>query len=402
MIFETVKLAITAISRNLLRSFLTILGVVIGVAAVITMVTLGEGSTEQVTKDIGKLGTNLLVVRPGQAVGPGGVQEVARQLEEADADAIRREIPGLRAVAPATTRGMTAVSGGKNWSTTVTGTDPSYLDTRDWPLLAGRVFNQAEIQGGRAVCVVGKTIQRELFGGSNVLGEQIRVGKIACEIIGLLSEKGESSFGQDQDDLVVMPLRTYQRRIAGNTNVTFIYVSVQDGYSTTRAVKAIEILMRERRRIAPGEQDDFFVRDLKEISATLAGTTKVLTGLLSAVAAISLLVGGIGIMNIMLVSVTERTREIGTRLAIGALASQVLTQFLIEAIVLSLFGGLIGVLLGLSLSYVLAGAIKVPFAVDPSIVALSFGFSAAVGVIFGYFPARKAARLDPIEALRHE
>ncbi len=402
MIFETVKLAITAITRNLLRSFLTILGVVIGVAAVITMVTLGQGSTTQVTKDISKLGTNLLVVRPGQAIGPGGVQEVARQLEEGDAEAIRREISGLRAVAPATTRGLTAVTGGKNWSTTVTGTDTSYLETRDWPIVEGRAFNEAEIRGGRPVCMVGKTIQRELFGGANVLGESVRVGKISCEIIGRLDEKGESSFGQDQDDIIVMPLKTYQRRIAGNTNVTFIYVSVLDGYSTTKAVKSIEILLRERRRIAPGEQDDFFVRDLKEITATLAGTTKILTGLLSAVAAISLLVGGIGIMNIMLVSVTERTREIGTRLAIGALASQVLTQFLVEAVVLSLFGGLVGVALGLGLSYVLAGAIKVPFDVDPSIIALAFGFSAAVGVVFGYFPARKAARLDPIDALRHE
>ncbi len=402
MIWETVKLALQAITRNLLRSFLTTLGVVIGVAAVITMVTLGQGSTQQITKDIAKLGTNLLVLRPGQAVGPGGVQEVARQLEQADAEAIKREVPGVRAAAPATTRGMTAVANGKNWSTTVTGTDTSYLDARDWPIAAGRAFNDAEIRGGRAVCIIGKTIQRELFGGSPVIGETIRAGKISCEIIGLLEEKGESAFGQDQDDIIAIPLKTFQRRIAGNLNVSFVYIAVDDNHSTTKTVKAVELLMRERRRIAPGDQDDFFVRDLKEITATLTGTTKVLTGLLSAVAAISLLVGGIGIMNIMLVSVTERTREIGTRLAIGALASQVLTQFLVEAVVLSLFGGFLGVALGLSLSYFLAGAIKIPFLVDFSIVALAFGFSAAVGVVFGYFPARKAARLDPIEALRHE
>jgi putative ABC transport system permease protein len=402
VIWETVRLAYQSISRNLLRSFLTTLGVVIGVAAVITMVTLGNGSTQKVTADIAKLGTNLLVLRPGQAIGPGGVQENARPLEAGDAEAIRRDVPGLRAVAPATTRSLTVVSGNRNWSTNVTGAETSYLEARDWPLYAGRAFNDAELRAGHSVCLVGRTIQRELYGGANPVGESIRIGTVSCEIIGVLTEKGENSFGQDQDDLVVMPLRTYQRRIAGNTHVYFIYISVEDGRSTTQALKEVEVLMRERRRIHSGAQDDFFVRDLKEITATLTGTTRVLTGLLSAVAAISLLVGGIGIMNIMLVSVTERTREIGIRLAIGALERQVLMQFLVEAIVLSLFGGVIGVLLGLGLSYLIAGALKVPFAIDLSIIALAFAFSAAVGIIFGYFPARKAARLDPIDALRHE
>jgi putative ABC transport system permease protein len=402
MIWETIKLALQSIRRNLLRSFLTILGVVIGVAAVITMVTLGQGSTKQVTADIAKLGTNLIVLRPGQAIGPGGIQEAAKALDEDDVAALRREVSGLRAVAPATTRGMTAVIGNKNWSTTVTGADTSYLDARDWPIEDGRAFNDAELRGGKAVCLVGKTIQRELLGGTSPIGESVRIGTISCKIIGLLSEKGENSFGQDQDDVVVMPLQTFQRRIAGNQNVNFIYISVAEGGSTARAVKAVEVVMRERRRISPNEQDDFFVRDLKEITATLTGTTRVLTGLLSAVAAISLLVGGIGIMNIMLVSVTERTREIGTRLAIGALESQVLMQFLVEAVVLSLFGGLIGVVLGLSLSYGLASAMNIPYLIDFSIIAIAFAFSAAVGVIFGFFPARKAARLDPIDALRHE
>ncbi len=402
MIWETVKLALQAIERNLFRSFLTTLGVVIGVAAVITMVTLGQGSTQQITKDIAKLGTNLLVLRPGQALGPGGVQDAARQLEMADSDAIMRDIAGVRAAAPASTRAMTAVANGKNWSTSVTGAETSYLDAREWPLAEGRLFTDAELRSGRSVCLIGKTIQRELFGGAPAIGESLRAGKISCEIVGLLDEKGESAFGQDQDDVIVLPLKTFQRRISGNTNVGYVFIAVDNQHSTTKTVKAVELLMRERRRIGPGEQDDFFVRDLKEITATLTGTTKVLTGLLSAVAAISLLVGGIGIMNIMLVSVTERTREIGTRLAIGALASQVLTQFLVEAVVLSLFGGFIGVLLGLGLSYLLAGAIKIPFSIDISVIALAVGFSAAVGVVFGYFPARKAARLDPIEALRHE
>jgi len=402
VIWETIKLALQAIRRNLMRSFLTTLGVVIGVAAVITMVTLGQGSTQKITKDIAKLGTNLLVLRPGQAVGPGGVQDVARQLEVADAEAIRREIPGTRAVAAAATRAATAIANGKNWSTNVTGAEATYLDARDWPIAAGRTFNEGELRAGRAVCLIGKTIQRELFGGGQVVGETLRVGKISCEIVGLLAEKGESAFGQDQDDLILVPLRTYHRRIAGNTDVGYIYIGVDSQHSTGKTLKAVELLVRERRRIGAGDQDDFFVRDMKEITATLTGTYKVLTGLLSAVAAISLLVGGIGIMNIMLVSVTERTREIGIRLAIGALAGQVLTQFLIEAVVLSLFGGLIGVALGLGLSYLLASAIQVPMALDLSVIALAFGFSAAVGVIFGYFPARKAAGLDPIEALRHE
>jgi putative ABC transport system permease protein len=402
MIWETVKLALQAIKRNLFRSFLTTLGVVIGVAAVITMVTLGQGSTQQITKDIAKLGTNLLVLRPGQALGPGGVQDAARQLEVADSDAIMRDIAGVRAAAPASTRALTAVANGKNWSTSVTGAETSYLDAREWPIAEGRLFSDAELRGGRSVCMIGKTIQRELFGGAHVIGETVRAGKISCEIVGRLDEKGESAFGQDQDDVIVLPLKTFQRRIAGNTNVGYIFIAVDNQHSTTKTLKAVELLMRERRRIGMGEQDDFFVRDLKEITATLTGTTKVLTGLLSAVAAISLLVGGIGIMNIMLVSVTERTREIGTRLAIGALASQVLTQFLVEAVVLSLFGGFIGVLLGLGLSYLLAGAIKIPFSIDMGVIALAVSFSAAVGVIFGYFPARKAARLDPIEALRHE
>ncbi|MFT4080343.1 ABC transporter permease [Rhodomicrobium sp.] len=402
MIWETIKLALQAIRRNLMRSFLTTLGVVIGVAAVITMVTLGQGSTHKITQDIAKLGTNLLVLRPGQAVGPGGVQDVARQLEIADADAIRREIAGTRAVAPAATRAATAIANGKNWSTNVTGAETTYLTAREWPVAEGRAFNDGELRAGRSVCLIGKTIQREVFGGGDVIGQSMRVGKISCEIVGVLAEKGESAFGQDQDDLVVIPLRTFHRRVAGNTDVGYIYIAVDSQHSTAKTLKAVELLMRERRRIGAADQDDFFVRDMKEITATLTGTYMVLTGLLSAVAAISLLVGGIGIMNIMLVSVTERTREIGTRLAIGALAGQVLTQFLIEAVVLSLFGGLIGVGLGLGLSWLLASAIKVPMAIDLSVIALAFGFSAAVGVIFGYFPARKAARLDPIEALRHE
>jgi putative ABC transport system permease protein len=258
------------------------------------------------------------------------------------------------------------------------------------------------VRSGAAVCVIGETVRKKLFGSLDPIGSRIRLTKLSCEVIGLMEPKGQSSMGTDQDDLVVIPLRTYQRRVAGNTDVNMIQVSVRDGMSTEKAEADIRRLLRVRRHLSANEDDNFDVMDLKEIATMLTGTTKVLTSLLGAVAAVSLLVGGIGIMNIMLVSVTERTREIGTRLAIGALEWEVLLQFLVEAVVLSSCGGLIGILIALSASVLLAKVLMVPFVFNGSIVAVSFLFSAAVGVVFGYFPAKKAARLDPIEALRHE
>jgi putative ABC transport system permease protein len=284
----------------------------------------------------------------------------------------------------------------------VTGTDNDYLVTADWLLAAGRQFLDGEVRAGRAACIVGQTVREKLFGYADPIGQSLRVGNVSCEVIGLLDTKGQSSTGTDQDDTVLLPLRAFHRRIAGNTDVGTILVSAKEGVDTAKVQIDIERLLRERRHVAPGAEDDFSVRDMKQLVQTTVGTTTVLTGLLGAVAAVSLLVGGIGIMNIMLVSVTERTREIGIRLAIGALESQVLTQFLVEAVVLSLFGGLIGILLGLGLAWLTTGGLKVPFVIDPMIVIVAFGFSALVGVIFGYFPARRAARLDPIEALRHE
>ena len=402
MLYDTFILAQREIRRNVLRSSLTVLGIVIGVAAVITMVTLGGGATAKVTSDISKLGSNLLQVRPGQGFrGPGGARMEADTLSAADAVAIERQVSGLRAVAPAAMRSAQVIAGNQNRSTTIYGTTNGFLDARDWPLDSGRSFSEGELRSGKAVCILGTTVKKELV-GDDPIGATIRIGRISFKVIGVLSSKGMSSFGSDQDDLVLIPLRTFQRRLAGNTDVRTIYVAARDGVSTDTVKSDIERLMRERRRITAGKEDDFNVRDMQEIISTLTGTTRVLTALLSAVAAVSLLVGGIGIMNIMLVSVTERTREIGTRLAVGALERDVLLQFLVEAVVLSSFGGLIGIALGLASAAAGAGFLDVPFVWNPQIILLAFCFSAAVGIVFGYFPARKAAQLDPIEALRHE
>jgi len=403
MFWETILLAQREIRRNVLRSSLTILGIVIGVAAVITMVTLGGGVTAQVTSDIAKLGSNLLQVRPGQGFrGPGGIRSGATNFKIVDAEAIAEEVSGIEAVAPNASRGTQAIYGNENWSTTVTGSTNDFLTTRAWQIEDGREFTDGEMRAGKSVCILGSTVRKELFGAQNPLDNSIRLQKLSCRVIGVLESKGQSSFGTDQDDFVLIPLRTFHRRIAGNTDVTAIFVSARDGVSTEKVQKDLEKLMRERRNIAFGKEDDFNVRDMKEIMSTLTGTTRVLTALLGAVAAVSLLVGGIGIMNIMLVSVTERTREIGIRLAIGAREKEVLMQFLVEAVVLSCFGGVVGIFLGLGAAAAASNAFNVPFVWNPSIVAVSFLFSGAVGIVFGYFPARKAARLDPIEALRHE
>jgi putative ABC transport system permease protein len=402
MLWETILLALREIRRSVLRSSLTILGIVIGVAAVITMVTLGKGATAKVTSDIAKLGSNLLQVRPGQGFGPGGRRSTSDLFKAADAIAIDREISGLAAVAPSSSKGTQAIYGNQNWSTGVTGTTNAFLQTRDWTLDSGSSFTTGDEQAGRAVCILGATVRDKLFGKQDPLGATIRLGKISFKVIGVLTSKGQSSFGTDQDDFVLIPLRAFQRRIAGNMDVSVIYVSARDGVSTEKVKQGIERLMRERRHITAGKEDDFNVRDMQEIVSTLTGTTRVLTALLGAVAAVSLLVGGIGIMNIMLVSVTERTREIGTRLAIGALEREVLMQFLVEAVVLSSFGGLVGITLGLAAAALGASVLAIPFVFDPAIMVIAFLFSAAVGILFGYAPARKAARLDPIEALRHE
>ena len=400
MLWNTLLLALRAIRRNLMRSFLTILGIVIGVAAVITMVTLGNGATQSVSDQISSMGSNLLLVLPGQRFGPGA--EPGAPFKSADVEAIRNQITGARLVAPLVTKAATAVYQANNWSTSVTGSSNEYFEAGNWQIAAGRTFTETEERAGKAVCVIGDTLRDKLFGRQNPVGSEIRIKQFACEVIGLLKAKGQSSMGSDQDDTVVMPLRTVQRRLSGSQDINRLTISVKNGVSIDAVKNQLIDLMRERRNIGDNENDDFRVMDTRQIAETLTSTTRILTMLLAAVAAVSLLVGGIGIMNIMLVSVTERTREIGIRLAIGALEREVLLQFLIEAVVLSSLGGLIGIALATVASILLAGLMSVPYLFDPGINLLSFLFSAVIGVIFGFFPARRAAGLNPIDALRHE
>ena len=401
MWLSALSLALREIRRNLLRSMLTMLGIVIGVAAVITMMTIGNGTTAKVTAQIESLGSNLLILRPGQRFRPGA-RESAKPFELADAETLGRDVPNIVTATASSSQPATAVSGNANWSTLVTGIDAQYLIVRNLSLGSGRNFTSGELRAGAAVCLLGDTVRKELFGQQDPIGNSIRLGKISCQVVGLLAAKGQSAMGQDQDDVVLIPLRGFWRRLAGNQDVNYIHLSARPGISTDAIKRDIERLLRERRHISGDKEDDFSVIDMKEIAKTMTGTTQVMTALLGAVAAVSLIVGGIGIMNIMLVSVTERTREIGIRLAIGALEREVQRQFLVEAVVLSSVGGVIGIILAVVASWFIATALEVPFMLDSSIMIEAFLFSAIVGIVFGYFPARKAARLNPIDALRHE
>ena len=401
MFFTTVILAIREISRHKLRSFLTVLGIVIGVAAVVTMVTLGKGATAAVAEQISSLGANILQIRPGQGFGRGGGGQQAPDFEMADVEAIQEQIPGVRAVAPQAQASVLAVHNAANWQTTVNGTTAQFFIAQQWQLSDGRIWNDAEKQSGKAVCIIGSTVQRNLFPNEAPVGQQLRVRDLSCEVIGTLAGRGQGGF-QDQDDVVLMPIKAVQRRFTGNRDIRFIMVAVDDAYDTESVQSSITNLLRERRRIRRGADDNFNIFDTRQISETLQGTTRILTAVMGAVAAVSLIVGGIGIMNIMLVSVTERTREIGIRLAIGAVGKEVLMQFLVEAVVLACLGGLIGLLLALLTTLLLAPLIQVPFLFDPQINLIAFSVSALIGIVFGYFPARRAASLNPIDALRHE
>lgn len=403
MFWNALQLALREVGRNKVRSFLTMLGIVIGVGSVITMVTLGRGATAQVSAEIASLGSNLLQVRPGVRYrGPGGVRINSNPLTLNDVKSVSEEITGVLVAAPAASKTQLVVSGNINWTTSINGTNNAYFRTRNWNIIKGRPFSTDELLSGRPTCILGETVRKELFGSQVGLGEIIRLGKVPCQVIGNLEAKGASAFGRDQDDLILMPLKAFQRRIAGNKDVDIIYVSAETGKIASRVKRDIERLLRQRRHITESQDDDFHVRDMKEVVARVTSTTRTMTSLLGAVAAVSLLVGGIGIMNIMLVSVIERTREIGIRLAIGARERDILLQFLVEAVVLSSVGGITGIALGVLTAFLGTQFMGMPLDLSPAIVIMAFTFSALVGIVFGYFPARKAARMNPIEALRHE
>lgn len=390
-----------AITRNKMRSFLTTLGIIIGVASVVAMVHLGQSATRSVTDSIASIGSNLLFVMPGTAQrGPGGIRTNAEPFDMMDVEAIRNDVNDIQ-VAPSVSTNATVVYGNANDTASVQGTDNNYFAVRNHHVAEGRLFEEAELRAGSAVCIIGQTLIDEMYLGENPLGSSLRVGRTACRVIGILEEKGES-MGQDRDKTILMPIKAVQRRLVGNLDVQAIFVSALIDGTTRRVQVDIENLLRQRRHLKAGDEDDFYVRDTRDIAEALEQTTNTLTILLGAIAAVSLLVGGIGIMNIMLVSVTERTREIGIRLAIGARTGDVLTQFLVESIALSTVGGLIGLLLGISGSWLAISKLDMPFVLSPGVMLLGFSFSVAIGVIFGYFPARKAAYMNPIDALRHE
>ena len=403
MLLNALLIAIKEIRRNILRSILTILGIVIGVASVIAMVMIGDGTTANVTANIEKLGSNMLNVRVGQEKrGAPRDDNSAKPFKIEDITAIKNEVSNLKGVTAENSGMANVVFGNKSNSSLIVGTTSDYFIIKDWEVEQGRIFEEGELSSGKSVCILGTTVVKNLFGDENPIGATIRIKNFPCSVIGVLASKGASSFGRDQDEVVITPLKMYQRKIQGNLDVSTIIVSVMEEKYIEDAKEQIISLMQDRRAVKVGESDNFHIRDMKDILNTMTSTTKMLTYLLGSIAAISLLVGGIGIMNIMLVSVTERTREIGIRLAIGAMQSEVLLQFLIEAIVLSTWGGIIGIFLGLGVGYGVVQIFELPYIINTQIILISFIFSTLIGVVFGYFPARKAARLNPIDALRYE
>ncbi len=401
-LINAMLIALREIRRNIMRSFLTVIGIVIGVAAVITMVTLGRGATEAVKGQISKMGSNLLILRPGQGWGGWG----APQFSIHDVDAIRDQVPGINSLAPFVQTNIKLVYQENDRNTDIQGTTDNYFKIANWELSMGRFFTATEVEEAAPVCVIGETIRKELFGEDvDPIGEKIRVKALSLEVVGVTAVKGQGGFGDDMDDNIITPYTTMLRRMSGRgngNNISQVMISGQDGYPGANIVADVSSLMRERRKIGANEEDNFNVFDSLQLADVISSSTQVMTSLLGAVAGVSLLVGGIGIMNIMLVSVTERTREIGIRLAIGARAREVLWQFLVEAVTLSCVGGITGIILAYFLCDLLAGTVGAPFIFDPKINIIAFVFSAAIGILFGFMPARHAASLDPIEALRHE
>ena len=397
MFGATLLLAFREIRRHLLRSCLTTLGIIIGVAAVITMVTLGRGLTADVQEDIAGLGSNVFIIFPESIEG-----RAPPPFEDADIRAVERQIPGVSSAAGTASARATAFHNGQDWSTSIQGADPAFFAAQSIDVVEGRDFNAEEVASGEAVCILGSKVVDEIFVEDAVLGEQMRVGDVSCQVVGVIAERSSGGGGQDANDVVFMPLKTVQRRFTGAGHVQFFVVKYDGSYANASIQQQLIDLLRERRVVQEGEANDFNIVDTADINETVSNVTGTMTAVVTVIAAISLLVGGIGIMNIMLVSVTERTREIGIRLAIGALAKEVRMQFLTEAVVLCCFGGMLGILLALGLSVTLANAIDLPFLFDPTVNVISFVFSALMGVVFGYYPAHRASKLNPIDALRHE
>ncbi len=406
-LFAAWKIAIRSLRANRMRSALTMLGMIIGVGAVIAMISVGSGANKRLSDQISSIGSNLILVIPGSTTS-GGLRSgfgSTPTLTMGDYRAIGKELSAVRLAAPSVRTSAPVVYGNQNWSTIVQGTTPEFFDMREWPAAEGRIFTSAETDAASKVVLLGQTVAENLFGEENPVGKIVRVKKVPFTVVGVLDRKGQSPQGQDQDDTVICPITTVQKRLSGSAHigsVGVIAVQAKSAESVKDAQRQITDLLRQRHRLTKGQDDDFSVRNLSEMLAVAEASTRVMTLLLAAIASVSLLVGGIGIMNIMLVSVTERTREIGIRMAVGARDRDILLQFLIEAVLLAVFGGVVGILAGVGGSVLISRFAGWSTLVSTGAVMLAFGFSAFVGVFFGYYPARKAAMLDPIEALRHE
>jgi putative ABC transport system permease protein len=400
----TLRIALRALGRNKLRSFLTMLGIIVGVGAVIAMVAIGEGAKAMVRSQIASLGTNVLVILPG-ALNQGGVRTGyggGRTLVDSDARAIMEEVPSVALASPTLRQFNQVVAGNLNWNTLIQGVAPEFQQIRDWQVEEGRFINQADVESGTKVALIGQTVAGNLFGNEDPIDKIIRIKKIPFRVIGILGAKGQTGQGTDQDDVAMIPYTTMQKRVLGITFVGSIVLSTVSAEKIPEAQRQITALLRQRHRLQADQDDDFFIRNLSDIAEAASNTASIMAILLGSIASVSLLVGGIGIMNIMLVSVTERTREIGIRMAVGARSRDIMLQFLVEAIVMAASGGALGILLGLGSATLLNRLAEWPTLTQPAIVAVAFLFSGAVGVFFGFYPAQKAAHLDPIEALRYE